>query len=639
MANLIITKEIIKRIEAYLDEDEGTQVRFENNEWHFSVGKKASLVEAFCRVLINLEETPVKFGNQEITQQQKELFSSYLSAVDAVKEYLKNYLSEHPSEKIAAQLLQLDRYVVGFKYRIEAVHGGLDKSTVKDINAELVAKVSSWKSRQTLFLNKQLSDEEKRALEPVYAYPEFVKLLLKDKDLLSHFLKWLLRDGNGVDQFVQFPATMRLMTEAFINKQVAFVNKDALAIQSVECKDGVEKDILLPFYDGKEKRQVSILNVANTITLNKGWSISVFEMIQICADKNKRPGKIEYFKNGFENFDTYEMGAWNPSTKTYDRINFEAPEWWRQLPTKKTYTKEEVEEKCKLKLQPGAWVKAVAAARETPDYKALGRHGYLEIYIPASDGKYTFYSFGLFAKDFPEKLHQQAALIVKTVEARVGYDQNPAYLQRQHAKYPKAITCEQGQALMESIRKDILLGLSGNLNFQVGAKNCAYWAGEKFADHENPDNVFCMLAKDMQNTDWYLRPLLTAPATVRRKFEFEFLGKYSFLLSASSELMVKGLIVALLNTPALMGGRVVARDDNKCSKYRYEATFFGLRHGKITQYQPGWLFTQIEQGKIPGVISFGAFKQFPEEKRVENTVVAKRELPDNATPSISLRRT
>jgi hypothetical protein len=71
-------------------------------------------------------------------------------------------------------------------------------------------------------------------------------------------------------------------------------------------------------------------------------------------------------------------------------------------------------------------------------------------------------------------------MIGDTVQGKIAYiDENDFYSQRIQAKAPIKITADQGKLLMDAVKEDILKARGGNIVFQIGWENCAYWPQDK----------------------------------------------------------------------------------------------------------------------------------------------------------------
>lgn len=530
--------------------------------------ENARLITKFCELFDALERKLFTFHEaKEDIEKTRALFSPYIAAAELFLEYLDD----------APQTLRTDKVwqrIVGLQYRIEEIHGGLDPLGTADpeVFALLIRKAETFKKEQKLFPEPMLINLDFEKLKETAKYFTFAKLILKHKILRDIFFKWILRDNNGVAQFIEFPATAERMRETFIDKRVGFLNPCELSIVKINH----QKMICLPFFDGENVQRINILNEAQEIILNNQRKLTLKEIFDIFKQKNIEPGNLEYVgKNGIMNWAIYEFGAWNSEKKDYDRIDFSKKEWWKDLPVFNVVSKIFLEKFYKITLGENEWVQIVKATRESLDFDLLKRHGYIEIAIPMGDDLYALYPFGVYPSDFPATTFEQTMLITKTVLGEMAYpDENEFYSQRQHAAFATVISPELGQQKMDAIKKLILKALHGQLTFQFGGENCSFYADEIA---RNKESFFKMPVLEMKPTHPGIEFVLKFP---------EILQSYS---------------IRLMQILALWYGQPIKEPHNSY----YKCTFFADKVGDMQQYQPARLFQQIDKKERKGVISFG----------------------------------
>ncbi len=537
----------------------------------------------FAKSLDKLEKTPVIFQNDmKITQPQYKKFLHYLNAYQK----LETKLSKSHNTQIKQELNNIKQRIIALKYRIEAIHGGINKkSSIDEVQLKyLNDSASTWKSKQKLYPNnaKNLSERDMIKLREACLYPEFTQLLLSDKSLQHQFFTWTIRDNNGPAQFIEFPATCARLRACLLDKRVGRLLPHELDIVEDILPNGYQKILRLPFFNGQEMIRVNILDESQYVTLNNQWRLTIEEIFQQFSHKKSSPGNVEFFgTTGIMNWGNFEFGSWNPRTQSYNRIDLTPhPEWWNQLPIFEELTKEEVESKYQVHLEEKKSLRCLIAAIETLDFNVLKKHGYIETIILQANGKYAVYPFGNYPLDYPTFPPSQVRLITETVEGRIQYvEENAFKSNRQHIMQSKVKTPEESHDLMERIRQDVNLSVNGNHTFQLGYENCAHWAQKVVTDTEGNDapNPFKMRIMDMQKTnkalEWFIHTNPRIQSTILHCFRL-----FSFL-----------------------DGKTIHKD----GKSIYKTTAFPKTLDGLVIHQPAYLKQQIEEGTLPGVITYG----------------------------------
>jgi len=541
-----------------------------------------NIAKAITKTLDILEKTPVIFQNDlQTTQSQYKKFLPYFKAYSVIEEKLQH----SPNPEVKNELSIIKQRILGLKYRIESIHGGIDKKTTLD-EAQLkylCHLASTWKSNQKLYPNnaKALTERDMIKLREACLYPEFIRFLSSDKAVQGLFFNWTIRDNNGPAQFIEFPATCSRLQACILSKRIGRLTPQELNIVKNNITGGYQKIICLPFYINHQMTRVNILDDSISITLNDNLCLSINEIFKAFSNKKTRPGNIEYFgTTGIMNWNNFECGSWNPTTKSYNRINLKERTWWKELPILEELSKQQVEEKYQVTLKDGEWVRCVISTRDDLNFSAMGQHGYIEMAIPLDHNRYAIYPFGKFPKHYPTYKLPQIRLVTQTVLARIEYpDENTFYSHRQHATNPKVKLPEEGMIMMDRIRDDIMKAIHDNLPFQLGYDNCARWAEETIVSAEG---------KDAPN------PFKIPMSQVQLKYK-----TFHAFLHASP--CTQSMILHSLRFFASKDGKYF--HENK--KLVYKSTEFKTNVNKFHQYQPVHLNKQIEQGTLPGVITYG----------------------------------
>jgi hypothetical protein len=555
----------------------------------------SAIGRAFCEELDGLEKTPVIFNaGKPVIEKQKRDFAEYLKTAKVVKKTLKTAPFANPQEQINV----LARKVAALKYRIEAVHGGLEPKAVNEIHSDhqdllrqLLLLAARWKRSQILMPNKKLSERDALKLQEACRYLKFAKLLVVDTKLQETFFTWIIRDNNGVRQFVEFPETSTRITTTGLAARVGRFGGEGFSIKKKKItsnKEGpLKKVIRLPFFNGQKIKNISILNEAKIVTLNGGYQLTIQKILELFQQKPKNPGDLEFFDStGVMNWNPHNLGWWNPQKNDYERINLDIPQWWNQLPVLESLTKAQVEAKYQEVLRDKEWIVAATASREKPSLELAGSHGYLEIAIPLENGSYGIYYFGKLAARFPRVTTLNLLkFLVNTVPASIVYpDENVYYPRRQFATFPLVVSPEKGEEMMKLIREDMIKAREGNLIFQLGCENCAYWAQatlQKLASERVP-NLFKFSVLDSDPSDLLFSNILKLFRKAPKSWQPHLIGGFDLALGSW-----RGLTV-------VENGKKIFKSTLK-SPYRQERVIF----------QPAFLHKQIQDGKLKGVISAG----------------------------------
>ncbi|NGX43062.1 MAG: hypothetical protein K940chlam7_01353 [Chlamydiae bacterium] len=434
--------------------------------------------------LDSFEKKPVKFGADKKTlEEQKAHFQSLLETVKDTR----NSLNEK-------QQNELDRRIIGLRYRMEGMNGGLDSlefSKVQEKELEiLVSLAKEWKEGYDRYQVTKIDEggEEEAKLKQACCYPEFVTLLEVDKSLRDSFFRWALRDNCGVNEFVQFPATCTKLKEAYLAGRVGLFAKQFKWMDRQKVGEGVveEKVMTLPFMTQNgtklERKSISILDEDRKVNLKGNFEVSIKEVFEVFSKKNSNPGYLEFFgENGIENWSVDGLEWWDNDNKRAVQVDISKrnSEWWKELPVFMTLSKEDLKERYAIEDVPEErqWIVVTKATRETATLDVDKSHGYTEVLIPNDDGTYICYPFGKYPIKFPTTMLQQCLFIADTVEARIQYpDENPFFSQRQQAATPYFINADKGRRFMEEIRRELVKAQKGNVIFQFAWENCAWWA-------------------------------------------------------------------------------------------------------------------------------------------------------------------
>lgn len=550
-------------------------------------GEESRLVaigSAFSHLLDRMEKIPVIFGAH--IEEQKRLFDMLIFSSGAVKGVLK---ASHSTE-VSGCLSIIDRKIIGLRYRIEKIHGGLDPTGKNnDLFKQIADLALKWKGAHWLWKVDKLSDRDLRRITEVSRYPEYAQLLLDNVQLRERFFLWIIRDNCEVRQYIEFPATCKRIKDAYLASRIGRFGSHLFPIlyERGGLEKGSKKGIFLPFCTDKNRTVfISILDESKEVSLQNQWKLKIKQILDIFAQRNDCPLAVDidmFGSQGISNWNAFHLGSWNPEKKKHDLIDVTRAEWWKSLPINEEITKEQFFQR--YQASPGDWIACVKATRETADLDLDLRHGYIELAIPSEEGRYKIYQFGKWPEILPQKITQVIPFLVSTGRGRIAYpDENVFFPHRQQASVPIKMTPEQGVELMESIGKDIKKGREGNLVFQFGFENCAHWVQSKI------EAVF----KNNVPNFFKLEMLKSQPRNA-------FLGQvFNFLRCLSSAIQKLAFKIFCL----ILGswkGMTVEEEDKKVFKSAHTNPYAN----DLVIFQPGYLHQQIESSFLQGVITAG----------------------------------
>lgn len=549
------------------------------------------IVKAFNRALDDLEAIPVLFSaNHKIVDAQSAFAHEYLQAAEAIQNIFRRSSLKSPQSPPKC-LNALARRIASLQYRLESANGGMDPVKVDpELKQKLISAALDWKAGQVIMTNKNLTENELAKLEETCQYPKFAELLLQGEQLKVNFFNWSLRDNNRPSLFIQFPATCQRLIAANLAIRTGRFGSDILQIKkipgSIFTQTVAEKVVTMPFFDGKNVQHISILDDTREVTLNQGWRLTINKIFDFFTQKTLRLTDLEFFRDkGVMNWHAHELGSWDPSTKSYKRIDLSVQDWIKQLPPVEVISREELEKRYDVKLAPGDWLAVARANREQLGNLLQDRHGFIELTIPNDDGSYCLYSFSKFAAYYPETTLELLSFLLATVPAKVSYpDENIFFTKRQQAAYPIKLNAVEGKKMLSTIHQDLVKGREGNLIFQFRRENCAYWVQSIL---DSVDTIKTpRLFKSVMVESHSENPILEAI--------FGWIRQFPKSWQASVVNFTDYLLGGFRGVTVTEGGKKVF----KC----FSQT---PHHEKQYVFQPGFLHKHIEDGTIKGIIFAG----------------------------------
>lgn len=428
------------------------------------------IVQAFVRLLDELESVPVQFGDNatQVAPQQVD-YSQIIEVGMLMLEQLAK--GQSASTSILHDLLA--RRLVALKYRLERENGGWSRLQVDPILFVTIQdRARKWLDSYSAFTGSPIVAQQERSLWDVTRYPEFVKILLEDNQLLDSFFLWTLRDLMEVAPFVEFPALQEKVIRSYLSQRIGRFGGALLKVKIVRSTQGFEKVVVLPF----EGTEVSVLDEQKTVSLRGNYTVTIKEVFLTFSSKLSQIGNLEFLSNGVINWNCHWLAYWDGSAQQYHQIDLNKPAWWRELPIMERLTLDEAQTRYGKHLDGVQWTLEVNATRTKINLDPDQSHAFLQIILPMQNDYYAVYAFGKFATTYAGSLFQSLSLFTATLHAAIGYpDENLFYTHRQTARYVIPITPKEGEGFMEAIKDDMIKSRLGLLTYQIESDNCAKW--------------------------------------------------------------------------------------------------------------------------------------------------------------------
>lgn len=424
--------------------------------------------------------------NRRIEEYRKQ-FEPYFRICDQVKKLLTN--GHKLPKDVRQEYLNLQLNLIGLKYSIGSIYGGLDKVTQPDqtLLDRLIKKVMSWKQNQPLDLEKDyLNPLVVEQLQETAKYQEWCEFILNN-DLdneFDDFANWAIRDYNPVDVFITCRHTQKEIKNALLACILGRIRKpgeeEVLAFKEVATKvDGVRKRVLtLPFYHGpfnkfeaSLQKRVNILNPNKEVTFITGnYTLKLKEIWAESSLKNKREARFNFCAWGLINFHPVR-GYWDVAKQDYVLPIPNTEDWIHYVPPADIISHSHMEKLYGDNVSGRKIFFKVASTRQKVDFRALNNHGFMKVLLHMGDDKWKVIEPGVYAPRFQQGVVDSVKLFTDTLGRVLSLmDQNGSYTHRQHAALPQFPNEKETQSILDKIRAILF----GNGVFQVGGKNCAY---------------------------------------------------------------------------------------------------------------------------------------------------------------------
>ncbi len=582
-----VSSDNIFRFSDALEGDAPAEVTFKERIYYLLFGKSGyyrNLTTLFLAQMDLFERRPLDFkGNLD---GQKIKIAAFIRAA----ELLQSKLAKYPAtEKELSTLLQR---VIALKYRAEGVNGGSDKKLEATACEPMILLLSDWKKTRPYYVEEQkhLSAGDKEVVNEICRYPDFASLVMQNSSLREELFDWSIKENNQVEIFVEFPSvTERIRSVLLSNRVGRFAGK----IMNLEKTD--QKTVTMRFQVECLSRRVSILDESQVLEFRGGgkWSIrQVFE--EHFAKKNDKIGDFEVFggdrtkeeDTGILCWNAHELGYYSPSIKDYVRIDLDAPQWWNQLPVFEIVEIEELQKRTGLKIENKPWGVAMASAsRENPNLDIDKCHGYLGVAIRQEDGRYRVLDFGKYPVQFPVTLVEKIFFLTDTIISKLEHPEtNNFYSERQKAVHAKELDEKKGEKLMGLIAEDLKKARKGDIIFQFGWDNCAYWPQDLFSKiFENTGNLYRMSLYKTEISQKVLKSVVWFGGCLPKRLQSVWMTFLLYVLGYNRGKLVGGVKKSFSDTPFV--------------------------HGEEPHqlFCPSYLHKQIEEKRVSGILYGGHF--------------------------------
>lgn len=583
-------------------------------KWIFRLEQKSiiNICNIVSKTFDTLEKSSVFFeADLNTTKHHQKIYQNNLAIAKAAAERLSKYRSK-ASQRLC---FDLKRKIVGLSYRIEGVNGGLDTIN-KDLqnaklNEKLFTTAAAWKKRQKLFVGKdaELYPLDKKHLEELCEYPEFVKILLEDRALQHEVFGWTLKNAVSPKAIIEFPATTKRLKQCYLVGRIGrYAYENVMSIDKTDILTDSEtsakqKILSLPF----RGKKISILDETKYVEFRGDVIATIKDVFDDMKNKNNDAGSFEFIgKHGFRNWNTHKLGYWDAKAKVWRTTNLKADNWWKQLPVQEIITKEDVLRRYGIEaINDDQWVLLGRSARRSTEFRIDDCHGYCGILEPQGDGTWRVYDWGKYSKVWPQGCIAGIGMVGDTVKADYTYpDPNSTYSGfRQQALIPFVCSAEKGVEFMnERVRSNVIAGKEGNLVFMFGYENCAY------APQTDLEATLGKIEENGLVPNLFVTHVLSADAAEPLGFLFRNVAKApkkmrEFLVTCCDVMLLSSRGVSIINKDGKKEFKSLAN-----SPFRTGCDIYvDGKKKRVKQhiYLPSQLHRRILNKEIPGVIFTG----------------------------------
>jgi len=333
-----------------------------------------------------------------------------------------------------------------------------------------------WKGTHFPAMPQELSPLEIKKIKACCRYKNFVPDLQHDPLFAREFFEFAFRNilddtPTAITIGAEFPAIMKRLRSAFIDKRIYRLGAAILRVQEKITLDGPEKDVEIKV----KGHFVSLRDERRRIIFSETVTRSLGQIFDSFALKNTITGEFECLQEGIIHF---------PPKRP--PIDLAKKEWWKELAPFETVNRHTLENRYGVVLEPGQGIIAVHASRQYLEgIRFDGSHSWFEAAIPGDDGSYQIIPVGKYpdVEPCPTGAFETLLYSYASWPAYLNYpDRNTFYTHRQQEKVAYIARPEELGRWLEKIRHDLLAVREKSLFFQFQGKNCAGWVQETL-DH------------------------------------------------------------------------------------------------------------------------------------------------------------
>lgn len=441
-----------------------------------------NILSCFHRVLSQIETTQSLLyfnATAAVRQKQARFYQDVIRAGRAVVQLHVNSKSKHIKELRNS----LELSIIKMQYRIQLENGGLRILNSDEIDAnmaqQLREKVKEWQASDEKYERTQPRDFS-AYIQEICQYPEIVKFLLnpKNKPQCYEYFQRAIRDNFSIEVLNQYHYESKYLVDNFMACRIGAIARKLISVDLTPLRNGfaVKKLNLL-----MEDTKVNLLNKKQKVRFSNGLEWKLSRIVEKDFGRKKTiPGDLEIMWRGVVPHNGHELGPRVISKKNrifqlfspkkYAAPDTSKPGWFEKLELLDIRSKEYIEARYNIRIEPGQWVTVLKATRRH-ELDVVGAHGYTGVYQPIGNNNYRFYSFGAFPINFPQNDVQLVNFVGDTVKGTIAYpDPNSYYSFSQEASWAKPVSKEVACGVLNELGRLRKLGII----FQLGWENCAF---------------------------------------------------------------------------------------------------------------------------------------------------------------------
>lgn len=445
---------------------------------------------AFHKALAQAETFNLYFdGSEQVMQKQMQFYQEMKQMGRAII----MSAARTRSDKVKDLSQSLELAMIKLQYRLQNELGGYRVLDVKEIDPLMVekirAKVDEYQKKDEKYEFTQKLDFSAQ-IEEICQYPHIANFLLNPKNTkqADEYFQRAIRDNFSIDALNQYHYESKLLCDNLIGCRVGALGRKLLTVD-LEPLNGCRVKALNMLM---ENRKINLLNKDQIVHFSNGLDWKLPRIYEDFRKKNVDPGYLEVLWEGIVPFNGHELAPriiekstyWDKFKLTrllfkkkprYEVIDTTKPDWYKKTKTLDIRSKDYLEKRFGVTLQPGKWLVVLEATRRN-ELDVDKAHGYSLFYEPIGNDQYRVYSFGAFPLRFPRSKRELIDFAANTVKGTIAFDPNYFYSQSQKASWPNVVDENVAKALLQELGMEKKKGVI----FQLGWENCAYFIRNLF---------------------------------------------------------------------------------------------------------------------------------------------------------------